>query len=160
MGINQASGNAQSSFATDTLRTLDSGETYYQEDTVKNCAATMYSAGADTTISALTTFVLAMLANPEAQRKAQEEIDSVVGRGQLPDFEDEEALPYLAALVKEVLRWRNVAPFGGLTFNFSTNLLNDLLGSGHPGVPHLLAVEDEYRGYRIPAGSLIISNIW
>jgi hypothetical protein len=26
--------------------------------------------------------------------------------------------------------------------------------------PHYIAVDDEYRGYRIPAGSLVIGNTW
>lgn len=72
----------------------------------------MYTGGADTTVSALGTFFLAMLANPEAQRKAQVEIDAVVGNGHLPDFDDEESLPYVSAVVKEVLRWRSVTPIG------------------------------------------------
>jgi cytochrome P450 len=72
----------------------------------------MYAAGADTTVSALGSFVLAMLAYPEVQYKAQAELDSVIGMGNLPDFPDEGSLPYVTALVKEVLRWRNVTPIG------------------------------------------------
>ena len=53
-----------------------------------------------------------MLANPEAQRKAQTEIDAVTGGKNLPDFDDEAAMPYVSALVKEVLRWKNVTPMG------------------------------------------------
>jgi hypothetical protein len=53
-----------------------------------------------------------MLKNPEAQSKAQEEIDRVIGIDRLPSFEDEARLPYVAALVKEVFRWQQVAPFG------------------------------------------------
>ncbi|KAJ6580662.1 cytochrome P450 [Mycena capillaripes] len=107
--------------------------------TPQHWAASIYSAGADTTVSALGTFILAILANPEAQRKAQVEIDSVIGAGQLPDFVNEEALPYVTAIVKEVLRWKNVTPIA---------------------IPHYLAVEDEYRGYRIPAGSVVVGNAW
>jgi cytochrome P450 len=103
---------AQTSFVVNALRDLESGDKYYQESTVQNVAAMMYSAGADTTVSALSTFFLAMLANPDAQKKAQLEIDSVVGRGSLPDFGEEEAMPYVAGVVKEVLRWRNTLPFG------------------------------------------------
>lgn len=50
------------------------------------------------------TFVLAMLTFPEVQCRAQEEIDSVVGRDRLPDFSDIERLPYLSAVMKEVMR--------------------------------------------------------
>lgn len=42
---------------------------------------------------------------PEAQKRAQEEIDAVLGQERrLPDFSDEASLPYVGALVKEVLR--------------------------------------------------------
>jgi cytochrome P450 len=47
---------------------------------------------------------------PEVQRKAQAEIDSVVGNSRLPDFSDQDALPYVQAVLKEVLRWHPVTP--------------------------------------------------
>ena len=53
-----------------------------------------------------------MILHPEAQKKAQEEIDRVVGRDRLPSFRDYEHLPYIRAMVKEVMRWRGVAPLG------------------------------------------------
>ncbi|KAJ7092249.1 cytochrome P450 [Mycena epipterygia] len=134
-------GIAPRSFTSDALHTLreSDGGIYYGEEDIKASAGTMFSAGADTTVSALSTFFLAMLANPEAQRKAQTEIDAVTGGKYLPDFDDEASMPYVSALVKEVLRWRNVTPIG---------------------VPHFLATEDEYRGYRLPAGSIVIGNTW
>ncbi|KAJ7142248.1 cytochrome P450 [Mycena epipterygia] len=135
-----ASGTACHSFTAENLRNLsESGDKYYDEETIKATAASMYLAGSDTTVAVLSTFFLAMLANPEAQRKAQMEIDMVIGQGHLPDFNDEQSLPYISALVKEVLRWKPVLPIG---------------------LPHYLSVEDEYRGYRLPAGSIIIGNIW
>ncbi|KAJ6559693.1 cytochrome P450 [Mycena capillaripes] len=130
---------AKPCFTANALRELESADNYYQESTVQNVAAMMYAAGADTTSAALCTFILAMLANPDAQKKAQQEIDSVVGRDHFPDFGDEQEMPYVAALVKEVLRWRNVLPFGA---------------------PHFLEVEDVYRGYRIPAKSIVFANVW
>ncbi|KAJ6570585.1 hypothetical protein DFH09DRAFT_873149, partial [Mycena vulgaris] len=60
-------------------------------------AANMYAAGADTTVAALGTFVLAMLMTPEAQVQAQAKLDTVLGHGHLPDFTDEPALPYTSA---------------------------------------------------------------
>lgn len=50
------------------------------------------------------TFILAMLKYPEIQRKAQAEVDSVVGPDRLPDFSDMAHLPYLSAVLKEALR--------------------------------------------------------
>ncbi|KAJ6533290.1 cytochrome P450 [Mycena vulgaris] len=135
-----AKGNAPHSFTASALRTLDDCENKaYQEKAIKSTAGTMYTAGADTTVSALGTFILAMLCNPEAQRKAQEEIDSVVQAGHLPDFDDEASMPYVSAVVKEVLRWRPVAPIA---------------------IPHFLPIDDEYRGFRLPAGSIVIPNTW
>ena len=54
-------------------------------------------------MSAIHTFLLAMVCFPEVQMKAQAELDQVIS-GRLPDFEDMEELPYLSAVVKEVLR--------------------------------------------------------
>lgn len=76
---------------------------------------------------------------PEAQRKAQAELDAVVGPDRLPDFADQKSLPYVSALMKEVLRWHVVAPIG---------------------VPHRSTEADEYGGYYLPGGSLIIVNQW
>ena len=57
-------------------------------------------------------FVLAMLLYPDVMRKAQAELDAVVGRDRLPTFEDRKNLHYIRAMVKEVLRWRPVGPLG------------------------------------------------
>ena len=67
-----------------------------------------------------------MITNPEVQRKAQAEIDRVVGNDRFPTAADQSSLPYVDALVKEVLRWNPVAPLGefsafpthGLVFPF------------------------------------------
>ena len=61
--------------------------------------------------AALTAFLMLAL-HPEAQQRAQEEIDRVVGFGRLPDFEDRPHLVYVTALIKEVLRLHPVLPIG------------------------------------------------
>ena len=55
-------------------------------------------------------FLFAMILNPDVQRRAQEEIDSVVGRGRTPTFADRPRLPYVEALLRELFRWRPVLP--------------------------------------------------
>ncbi len=60
-----------------------------------------------------------MLLYPEAQAKAQAELDAVIGDDRLPQFEDRERLPYVNALVLEVLRWHTVAPTGQYMSGFS-----------------------------------------
>jgi cytochrome P450 len=47
---------------------------------------------------------------PDVQKKAQAEIDAVIGPNRLPSFADRDSLPYTEALVKEVLRWNAVVP--------------------------------------------------
>ena len=53
---------------------------------------------------------------PEVQKKAQAEIDAVIGPNRLPDFDDRPSLPYVNALVKELMRWHLVGPVGELSF--------------------------------------------
>lgn len=72
---------------------------------------------------------------PEVQRKAQQEIDRVIGADRVPDFDDRDALPYVDAVWKEAMRWRAI---------------------GQLGVPHAVEQDDEIRGYTIPKGSMII----
>ena len=49
---------------------------------------------------------------PEVFKKAQNEIDSVIGNDVLPTFVDRERLPYIDALVKEIIRWNTIGPMG------------------------------------------------
>jgi cytochrome P450 len=60
------------------------------------------------------TLFLAMALYPEVQKKAQVEIDAVVGPNRLPDFHfhDRPSLPYINAVVKESSRWNVVFPLG------------------------------------------------
>ena len=66
------------------------------------------------TVSAIHTFILAMTLYPDVQKRAQAELDAVIGDERLPSFEDRENLPFVEALAKEVLRWRNPAPLSKL----------------------------------------------
>ena len=60
--------------------------------------------GADTSVSSINTFMLMMVCHPEIQEKSQQELERVLGKNVLPTFEDEPSLPYITAIVKEVLR--------------------------------------------------------
>ena len=53
-----------------------------------------------------------MLLYPEVQAKAQAEIDSVIGNGRLPNFDDRASLPYVDAILRELVRWNPVVPLG------------------------------------------------
>ena len=89
--------------------------------------------------STLQFFFQAMSLFPEAQKKAQAELDSVVGPHRLPSYRDRASLPYVNAVLKESLRWHNVAP---------------------TVLPHSAGEDIEYRGYFIPKGTTLIANVW
>ena len=93
---------------------------------------------------------------PEIQRKAQVQLDSFVGADRLPEFEDIDSLPYITAIVKELLRWRPVVPLGGDTSLSGLCYLNVSLS----GNPHATSEDDEYRGYFIPKGTIVMGNAW
>lgn len=82
---------------------------------------------------------LAMVLNPDVQKKGQQELDTVVGPDRFPEFSDRDALPYINAVVKEIIRWHSVLPLG---------------------VSHRVMEEDEYKGFRIPAGTILVPNAW
>ncbi|KAI1792390.1 cytochrome P450 [Ganoderma leucocontextum] len=98
-----------------------------------------FGAGIETTAGTLCVFFLAMLHFPEAMRKAQAELDRVVGPDRLPGFEDRDRLPYLQALINETLRWRPIAVLGGS--------------------PHAVIADDEYNGMYIPKGATVFGNL-
>ena len=53
-----------------------------------------------------------MVLNPEVQKRAQEELDTVIGHGRLPTMDDRSRLPYMEALLLEVLRYHPIGPMG------------------------------------------------
>jgi len=135
------SGSAKLSFVSSLIEELSSGGRLKAEDefSIKGAASQLYAAGSDTTSSAITTFVLAMTLYPHVLAKAQAEIDRVIGTERLVDFEDRDQLPYLECILKEVYRFHPPIPLG---------------------VPHQTEQGDEYRGYDIPGGSTVVSNLW
>jgi len=110
-----------------------------REKMIKDVAANAYIGAADTTSAVLCVFILAMALHPEVVRKAQIEIDTVVGVGFLPGFEHRSALPYCEAVVREILRWRPITPLG---------------------IAHATSEDDIYEGYFIPKGTMVLPNIW
>ena len=97
-----------------------------------------------------------MLLYPEVQKKAQAEIDAVVGPNRLPDFHDRPYLPYINAVVKESSRWNLVLPLGKLfVIIFAATILKI-----SEGVPHMSTTDDEYNGFYIPKGTTMICNAW
>ncbi|KAH8981446.1 cytochrome P450 [Lactarius hatsudake] len=101
-------------------------------------AGGLFVAGADTTSITMRWWALAMIAHPEVQKRAHIELDTVVGRSRTPTFSDAHNLPYIQAIVKEVLRWRPALPFS---------------------LPHCTTEDDWYNGMFIPKGTLCLTNL-
>ncbi len=112
--------------------------------------------GADTTVSTEYAFYLAMVLFPDVQKKAQAEIDAVVGSGRLPTFADQLHLPYVNAIVTEVLRWNSVGPLG-MSSNICMTFEYFII---HVGVPHTASQDGYINGYFIPKGSMVVTNLW
>ncbi|KIK93082.1 hypothetical protein PAXRUDRAFT_34248 [Paxillus rubicundulus Ve08.2h10] len=88
-------------------------------------------------IATISQFILAMVQHPEVLKRAQAEVDAVVGKNRLPVCEDRESLPYCDAIFLETFRWGVPAPFT---------------------LPHRLTEDDIYDGMFIPKGSLVSHN--
>ena len=76
---------------------------------------------------------------PEVQKKAQAELDAVIGPDRLPEHSDRSSLPYINAVVHELVRWHLVVP---------------------TGLAHKTTQDDEYCGYLIPKNTIVIANSW
>jgi cytochrome P450 len=64
-------------------------------------------------VSVMVTFFFLMTHHSEIQERAREEIDSVLG-GNMATHDDRPSLPYVNAMIKEILRWGPVVPLGEL----------------------------------------------
>ncbi|KAF8557325.1 cytochrome P450 [Imleria badia] len=121
------------------MEKIDSSHRSEYEAALKHASSTTFLASTGTTSSTLMCFTLAMVKNPRVWKRAQAEIDAVLGTDRLPEYEDRPSLPYVDAILRETLRWKPVAPLG---------------------VPHAVTSDDVYKGYHIPSGATIIPNHW
>ena len=63
------------------------------------------------TVSALLSFIMLMALHPHVQQRAQAEVDEQLG-GELPDLDALDNLPYVTAVLKEVMRFAPIGPLG------------------------------------------------
>lgn len=138
-----AAGNHRPSYVSKLIEQLKQGEDSRlkseDEEAVIWSAASLYGAAADTTVITLKAFTLAMIMFPEVQRKAQEEIDRVVGIDRLPTFSDRGNLPYVNSVIKEAIRWWPITPMG---------------------FPHTVTESFDQEGLHIPKGAYLLPAVW
>ncbi|KAJ7757489.1 cytochrome P450 [Mycena metata] len=100
------------------------------KQSIKWAAAVVYGGGSETVRFAY-----------QAQRKAQEELQHVLGQGVAPRLDDRSSLPYLEAFLLEILRTYTTGPVGASS-------------------PHVVTEDDVHNGFFMPKGSIILPNNW
>lgn len=108
-------------------------------DHIRGYLTDIFTAGSDTTATTIEWAMTELIRNPENMKRVQAELDEVVGRERLVEESDAERLPYLRAVVKEVLRLHPAAPFL---------------------IPHRADKRCEIAGFVIPKHTQIIVNVW
>jgi cytochrome P450 len=82
---------------------------------------------------------MALVNHPEVQDKLQKEIDAVIGRDRAPHISDIPNMKYWNAVMKEVLRWRTIAPLN---------------------LPHATSEEVTVNGYTLPKNTTIFTSLY
>ncbi|KIK95907.1 hypothetical protein PAXRUDRAFT_826540 [Paxillus rubicundulus Ve08.2h10] len=137
----KASQHPTFSMVSDHITRMQKHDEPYRSDytkALKHASVSAVLGSAETTSSSLMTFTLAMVENPRVLKRAQTELDTVIGMDRLPDFDDRSSLPYVEAILREVMRWQPVAPL----------------------VLHCSSSSDVYKGFHIPKGAMVFANVW
>ncbi|CAL2051387.1 unnamed protein product [Caenorhabditis brenneri] len=103
------------------------------------CVIDFWGAGMETTSTSLRWHLAFMMKYPEIQDKVQKEILDVVGTSRLPSMSDKVNMPYTQAVIHEIQRCSNMLP-----------VLNS----------HLSVEDTVIQGKKVPAGSMLMSQIW
>nr|GLL48220.1 isoflavone 2'-hydroxylase-like [Ipomoea trifida] len=122
------------------LLTLQENEPeYYQDEIIMGLMSVMLAAGTDTSSGTLEWGLSLLLNHPQILKKVQREIDERVGHERLLEESDLANLPYLNCIIKETMR---IYPVGPLL------------------IPHESSEECTVAGYRVPAGTMLMINVY
>ncbi|KAE8606026.1 hypothetical protein XENTR_v10010577 [Xenopus tropicalis] len=116
----------------------DPDSTYSMENLIFSVGE-LIIAGTETTTNVLRWAMLFMALYPNIQGQVQKEIDGVVGLNRMPTFEEKSRMPYTEAVLHEILRYCNIAPLG---------------------IFHATSRDTVVRGYSIPEGTTVITNLY
>ncbi|XP_009287170.1 PREDICTED: vitamin D 25-hydroxylase [Aptenodytes forsteri] len=116
----------------------DPESTYSRENLIFSVGE-LIIAGTETTTNVLRWALLFMALYPNIQGQVQKEIDLVIGPNKMPALEEKCKMPYTEAVLHEVLRFCNIAPLG---------------------IFHATAKDTVVRGYSIPEGTTVITNLY
>ena len=96
-------------------------------------------AGTETITNTLTWSIIYLLHYPDVMEKVQEEIYRVLGDNGIPSMMEKQKMPYVEATIMEIQRVADIVPLG---------------------IPHSVLEEVEFRGYTIPKGTTMMSNLY
>lgn len=132
-------GNKKKTMIEVLLSLQESEPEYYTDALIRSFVLVLLAAGSDTSAGTMEWTLSLLLNHPEVLKKAQIEIDQVVGKDRLVDESDVSNLPYLRCILNETLRLKPPGP---------------LL------VPHEASEDCVVGGYKIPSGTMVIVNQW
>ncbi|KIJ11836.1 hypothetical protein PAXINDRAFT_171580 [Paxillus involutus ATCC 200175] len=138
----EASRHPSFSMVLDHIARMQKFDEPYRSDyttALKHASASAVIGSTETTSATILMFTLAMVQNPHVWKRAQAEIETVLGMDRLPGFEDRPFLPYVEAVLRETQRWQPVLPLG---------------------MPHATTSSDIYKGFYIPKGATVVTNVW
>ncbi|XP_019614789.1 PREDICTED: cytochrome P450 2C15-like [Branchiostoma belcheri] len=121
------------------MKTQDPSTSTFTEDQLVATVFDLFIGGTESTSTALRWVSLLMMANPDIQRKVQEEIDSVLGPDQPPTMSHRAQLPYTQAVLTEVFRFACIVAVI---------------------VPHTTTQDTNLNGYHIPNQTMVLPNLW
>ncbi|XP_051735258.1 steroid 17-alpha-hydroxylase/17,20 lyase isoform X3 [Ctenopharyngodon idella] len=115
------------------------GEDDITEDHVLMTAAEAFGAGVETTSTTLLWTIAFLLHHPQVQDRVQAELDECLGRDRPPSLSDRSRLPFLDAVLCEVMRIRPVSPIL---------------------IPHVAMQDTSLGGHMVPKGTRVLVNMW
>uniref|UniRef100_A0A8C5Y224 Cytochrome P450 family 2 subfamily D member 93 n=1 Tax=Microcebus murinus TaxID=30608 RepID=A0A8C5Y224_MICMU len=113
-------------------------ESSFNDDNLRLVVADLFSAGMETSSTTLAWALLLMILHPDVQRRVQQEIDEVIGQVRRPEMGDQAHMPYTTAVIHEVQRFADIVPLG---------------------VPHMTTRDIEVKGFLIPKGTTLLTNL-
>ncbi len=109
------------------------------EDQLCQIICDLFGAGTETTASTLKWSLIYMINNPHIQKQVHREIYHIIGYHRPPSMKDKSSLPYTESCVLETQRMADIIPLG---------------------VPHATTEDIKFRGYDIPKGTTVMSNLY
>lgn len=113
----------------------DNPSSEFNYDNLVSTVLNLFVAGTETTSSTLRYALTVLIKYPKIQEKMQQEIDTVMGKDRCPRMDDRKSLPFSDAVIHEVQRFLDIAPFS---------------------VPHYALNDISFKGYTIPKDTVII----